>query len=109
MPHDFWLGGIFERCCQDHGVNPDIVLETTSMTTLVSLCTAGLGAIVLPEIFTSRRMVFWEQRDWRDTVAVYPLDYPSGNQPITISRLRDHYLSRAATEFISMAKQKFTY
>ena len=109
MPHDFWLGSMFDRLCQDHGVAPDIVLETTSMTTLVSLCTAGLGAIVLPEIFTSRRMVFWEQRDWRDTVAVYPLDYPSGDQPITISHLRNHYLSRAASEFIRTAKQKFVY
>ena len=61
------------------------------------------------KIFSNRRMVFWERRDWRDTVAVYPLDYPSGNQPITISHLRNHYISRAATEFIHMAKQKFTY
>ena len=109
MPPDFWLGGIFDQCCKDHDVTPEIVLETTSMTTLVSLCSAGLGAIVLPEIFTSRRMVFWDRRDWRDSVAIYPLDYQSGNQPITISHLRSHYLSRAAVEFIHMAKQKFTY
>lgn len=109
MPHDAWLGGIFERCCQDHGVSPEIVLETTSMSTLASLCAAGMGAIVLPEIFTSRRMVFWERKDWRDTVAIYPLDYAKGNQAITISHLKGHYLSRAAQEFVYMAKQKFTY
>lgn len=109
MPHDTWLGNVFERCCEDHHVSPEIVLETTSMSTLVSLCTVGLGATVLPEIFTSRRMVFWERTDWRDSVAIYPLDYPAGNKPITISHLRGHYLSRATQEFIRIAKEKYTY
>ncbi|BAL01610.1 putative LysR family transcriptional regulator [Oscillibacter valericigenes Sjm18-20] len=109
MSHDAWLGGIFERCCQEHNVSPKVVLETTSMSTLVSLCTVGLGAIVLPEIFISRRMVFWNRSDWRESVVIYPLDYSTGNKPITISYLRGHYLSRAALEFMRMAKQKFTY
>lgn len=109
MPHDTWLGSTFERCCEEHGVSPEILLETTSMSTLASLCAAGMGAIVMPEIFTSRHMVFWDRSDWRRAVAIYPLDYPAGTQSITISHLKEHYISRAAKEFIAMAKQKFTY
>jgi DNA-binding transcriptional LysR family regulator len=109
MPHDTWLGNVFEICCREHQLTPEIVLETTSMSTLVSLCTVGMGAIVMPEIFINRRMVFWDRTDWRDSVAIYPLDYTAGDRPITVSHLRDHYLSRAAKEFIQIVKQKYTY
>lgn len=105
MPRSFFLGGIFEQCCRDHDMPPDALLETTSMTTLVSLCIAGLGAIVLPGIFTSRRMVFWDRGDWRNSVSIYPLDYEMGGVPITISYMRNHYLSRAALEFIRITKE----
>lgn len=109
MHRESWLGSVFEQCCQDHQVSPKVVLETTSMTTLVSLCSVGMGAIVLPEIFVNRRAAFWNHSDWQMSVSVFPLDYPRGVTPITISRLKGHYLSRAAIEFIHMAKQKFTY
>lgn len=109
MHRESWLGSVFEQCCQDHQVFPKVVLETTSMTTLVSLCSVGMGAMVLPEIFINRRAAFWNHSDWQISVSVFPLDYPRGVTPITISHLKGHYLSRAATEFIHMAKQKFTY
>jgi len=109
MNRDSWLGSVFDRCCRDHQVSPRVVLETTSMTTLVSLCAVGMGAIVLPEIFVNRRAAFWNHSDWQESVSVFPLDYPQGVTPITISHLRGRYLSRAAAEFIRMAKEKFTY
>lgn len=109
MPQKVWLGDVFEKCCQDHNVTPEIVLETTSMASLVSLCTVGMGAIVLPEVFINQRTLFWSPADWRTSVSIYPLDYPAGSQPITISYLRGHYLSRAGSEFIKMARKKFTY
>ena len=109
MPHNAWLGNVFEVLCQQYEVEPDVVLETSSMATLASLCSAGLGAIVLPEIFTSRATLFLSPLDWNSLVSVFPLDYPSGSKPITISWLKGHYLNRAAAEFIEMACKKFTY
>lgn len=109
MPHHVWLGGVFEKCCQHYGVEPPIVLETSSMSTLVSLCSVGMGAIVLPEIFTNCRALFLTAQDWKSMVSFYPLDYPAGSKPITIAYLKGHYLNRAALEFIKMACKRFTY
>lgn len=107
MSPDSWLGGVFDHCCLDNGITPEIVLETASLSTLMSLCEAGMGAIVLPKVFAYNRMPFWFQHDWHSTIAVYPLKYAAGNRAITISRLRGHYLSRAAENFIHIAKETF--
>ncbi|MDD6073285.1 MAG: LysR family transcriptional regulator [Clostridium sp.] len=109
MPQRVWLGDVFERCCREHDVTPEIVVETTSMATLVSLCASGMGAIVLPEVFVGGRALLGTPADWQAAVSIYPLDYADGSQPITISYLRGNYLSRAAQEFIRMARKKFTY
>ncbi len=109
MSEKIWLGDIFESCCQYYQVNPPIVLETSSMTTLTSLCAVGMGAIVLPEIFVNNRIFFRNPRDWNEQVSVFPLDYPAGTKSITISYLHGHYLNRAAIEFIRLVREKFTY
>ena len=108
MPKQTWLGEMFEKCCESYNIEPEILLETTSMSTMVSLCSSGIGAIVLPEIFVSRRMTFWNSFDWKEQVSVFPLNYPAGDRPITIAYMKDHYLSRAADEFIRMAQEKFS-
>ena len=108
MPKQTWLGEMFEKCCESYNIEPEILLETTSMSTMVSLCSSGIGAIVLPEIFVSRRMTFWNSFDWKEQVSVFPLNYPAGYRPITIAYMKDHYLSRAADEFIRMAQEKFS-
>ena len=109
MPQKVWLGDVFEKCCRDHWITPEIVVETTSMATLVSLCSVGMGAIVLPEVFVQGRTLIGTPANWQASVSIFPLDYPAGSQPITISYLKDHYVSRAASEFIRMARKKFTY
>ena len=81
MPKQTWLGEMFEKCCESYNIEPEILLETTSMSTMVSLCSSGIGAIVLPEIFVSRRMTFWNSFDWKEQVSVFPLNYPAGYRP----------------------------
>lgn len=109
MQHNVWLGEMFEKCCRHYQVEPSVVLETSSMSTLVSLCSVGLGSIVLPEIFATRVSLFMTPYDWKSSVSVFPLDFPAGTQSITVSYLKGHYLNRAAAEFIRMACKKFTY
>lgn len=108
MGSDTWLGNVFDRCCAEQNFTPDILLETASMTTLVSLCSVGMGAIVIPGIFLHRRAVSWNHADWRDSVAVYPLDFSAGQQTITIAYLKKRFLSRAAKEFIRLCQEHFS-
>ncbi len=87
MPKQTWLGEMFEKCCESYNIEPEILLETTSMSTMVSLCSSGIGAIVLPEIFVSRRMTFWNSFDWKEQVSVFPLKTTiSAEPPMNSSR-----------------------
>lgn len=107
MSPDSWLGGIFDRCCRDQGISPEIVLETASMSTLMSLCEAGMGAIILPKIFVHTKMPICYRQDPWNSIAIYPLRYAAGSRAITVSYLRGHYLSRAAEQFIQLARETF--
>lgn len=107
MSPDSWLGSIFDRCCQDQDISPEIVLETASMSTLMSLCEAGMGAIILPKIFVHTKMPICYRQDRWNSIAVYPLRYAAGSRAITVSYLRGHYLSRAAEHFIQLARETF--
>lgn len=35
MPKQTWLGEMFEKCCESYNIEPEILLETTSMSTMV--------------------------------------------------------------------------
>lgn len=109
MPSGVWLGDVFEHCCVDNEVTPEVVLETSSMATLISLCASGLGAMILPESFVREHAQFWASPNWQETVLIYPLDYPLGVKSITVSWLKNRYQTRAAKEFIRMARDVFTY
>lgn len=105
MPQSFWLGTVFEDCCHDYGVTPEIVMETSSMSTLVSLCAAGMGAIFLAESFVRQDSLFWRKQE----TTAYLLDYPNAMRSITVSWSKKHYQTRAAREFVRMAKEIFAY
>lgn len=106
MPAKSWLGGIFDECCEHYQVNPPVVLETSSMTSMVSLCSAGMGAIILPEAYVKQLNTVWDSGDWMKQVSVFHLNYPPNSRYISISYLKGHYLSKAARELIQIIRGK---
>lgn len=106
MPSSTWLGGIFDECCRHYEVNPTVVLETSSMNSMVSLCKAGMGAIVLPEIYINQIKPTWDSGDWMKQVSVFRLKYPQDSRYIAVSYLKGHYLSKAAHELIEIIRKK---
>lgn len=106
MPQGYWLRTLFDNCCEAHGIYPEIVLETASMASLVALCRAGLGVILLPATFVEHGTLFGGRTAVRDEVIIVKLDYPAGSRDVTINYLKDRYLSRAARELIRIAREK---
>lgn len=106
MNEDTSLGQTFLECCRQYGVSPEVVLKTSSMSTLVSLCSAGLGAILLPEFYLHYRVPLWEHTDWRNSIVTFPLDYEQGIKNITVSHLRSRYVSFAGQKFIKLCLEK---
>lgn len=96
-----WAGEILHNYCQEHNLNLRVVVETSHVHTLVSLCLAGMGVIVCPRIFLDQKLL----EDSKCGAAVFPLDYPPSHKKITINYLRGKYQTKAAQEFILMAKE----
>lgn len=108
MHPDTMLGQVFDSFCRDHDVRPKVVLETRSMTTLISLCFAGLGAIILPRAFTRSGSIFWKDTADDRRVAVFPFAHEDSWRSVTVSHMHDRYLSQAATGFIDLAIQTYS-
>ncbi|MBQ7535435.1 MAG: LysR family transcriptional regulator [Stomatobaculum sp.] len=100
-----WLRSIFDTCCADNGIEPEIVLETSSMVSLVSLCVSGLGAILLPETFVEHGTLFHGHASEQEDVILFRLDYPAGDRDVTINLLKGRYLPQGARELIRIARR----
>lgn len=108
MHPDSMLGQTFESFCRDYGVAPKVVLQTRSMSTLISLCFSGLGAIILPQAFTRPRSAFWRDTADDRRVAVFPIAHEASWRYITVSHIKDRYLTQAAKGFIDLAIKTYT-
>ena len=106
MPSNTWLGGIFDEYCRHLQEQPSEVLETSSMTSMISLCTSGMGAIILPEVYVKQMKSSWDSGDWMKQVSVFTLEHPQDSSYIAVSYLKDHYLSKAARELIDIVRKK---
>lgn len=104
MKHTNWLGQIFENSCREAGVVPNIVLETSQIFTMVSMCKEGYGAMICPSVFVNK------ERDEMGTdgirnIHTFILDFPNAHKRIAINYLKNKYRTKAASEFIKIAKE----
>ena len=104
MKHQNWIGAVFERSCRDSGFSPDIVLETANIMTMISLCISGLGIIIVPKVFLGESSPMYA-RIRQEKAKMFVLDYPSAHKRITVNYLKNKYQTKAAREFIAIAKQ----
>ena len=104
MKHQNWIGAVFERSCRDSGFSPDIVLETANIMTMISLCISGLGIIIVPKGFLGESSPMYA-RIRQEKAKMFVLDYPSAHKRITVNYLKNKYQTKAAREFIAIAKQ----
>ena len=110
-------GQVFQTLCRNAGIKPNIVVSTHNLITEASLCMEGLGACVLPLTFLSpnqrlsgRRNTPLFSQEGLNRLAVFVLD-SSSIRPfhISVCRPRNKFLTRAAREFISLAREISTH
>lgn len=104
MKHKNWIGTVFEKSCQESGFKPDVVLETANIMTMISLCISGLGIIIVPRVFLGENSPMYE-RIREEKARTFILDCPFAHKRITVNYLKNKYQTKAAREFISMAKR----
>lgn len=104
MGQNTWTAGVFETYCRDKELELKIVLETTSINAMVSLCVEGLGIIICPDIYLTEREL---RKEKLAKLKIFELDYQMPDREIAINFLKNKYQSQAAKEFIKMAKNIF--
>ena len=85
--------------CHKHGLEPDILLETESITTVMELVRQGLGFGVVPDVI-ARRMP-------ETTVQFLSIQHVLPMNRVVVAWMKDRYLSRAAQTFIDMLCEHF--
>lgn len=101
-----WAGAIFDDCCREFEIVPNIVVQTANITTMISLCLAGMGISVCPAIFVtqlSQRNLLPDCNELEHT-EIFPLDYAPTETYIAINYLKGKYMTLASREFIRMAR-----
>lgn len=101
-----WAGAVFEACCREHNMTPDIVVETANISTLVSLCLSGMGVAVCPRIFISQPSLRTQHANGSklEQAEIFQLDYAPTETYIAANYLKEKFLSKAAVEFIRLAR-----
>lgn len=99
LSHYSWLGTLFDRCCKEQGIVPDIVLDSSSILTTLSCCLEGIGITLIPDLYihslTSQQ---------KENVYLFRWDYPEAECHSAILYLKNSYLSEEARDFIQTVR-----
>ena len=98
------IGKIFKEICTKSGFEPNIILESANISTMINLCVRGLGVIICPTIYIELSKM---QADIFESVTVYPIpDFPMQTN-IAITLPQNRYASRLTREFIRITREEF--
>lgn len=104
MNHSSWLGDIFEKSCTEGDIHGNVIFETSNVTTMVSMCAAGLGVIICPSIFVEEANLALSYKGHTD-LHKFILDFPNAHKMIAVNYLKNKYQTKAARKFIEMTKR----
>lgn len=96
-----WLGDMVDACSRANSVEFQVQFETVSIETMISLCMAGTGVMVCPEIYIDEAEM--RQRD----IHIFCLKDPMFKKNIAINYTENKYQSKTAKDFIDLAKEIF--
>lgn len=99
-----YAGIIFDGVFSSQGVTPNIYATVSNIETMMSLCFAGLGIIIVPQIFinSSMRNNFCFNKD---EYCILPVEILNNNTSISVTYLRKKKLSSECLEFIKVIKE----
>lgn len=106
MKHSNWIGAVFDNCCREAKMTPEVVLETVNVMTMLSLCAEGLGVIVCPSAFLKENSPVLANKQ-KKRIKLFYLDYQPAHKMIAVNFLKNKYQTQAAKEFIEITKSSF--
>ncbi|MCI8453987.1 MAG: LysR family transcriptional regulator [Lachnospiraceae bacterium] len=97
-----WLKDIFEACCLELHVQPNIVMETSNFMTRFAMCSAGLGMMFVSHSFISDIPLV--NPAYLNGVRIFQIDNPDFYRDICVNIPRRGYRSQACREFLRIAR-----
>jgi len=95
---------ITDKLFSDHGITPNIVIETENIETLMELCHRGMGITFYPSTFIAGM-----SEEELAGINTYLISQEDTRRVIGVGYMKNRYLTRAAEEFIKMLKEKIPY
>ena len=101
------------RATTDHyfrkiGVSPNILMETSDIETLFSLCERGMGITFSYEKYAQKCLAMSHVNEHESGALIFPIDDEALCGDIRISYRSDRYLTRAARQFIETAQEEIS-
>lgn len=103
---------IADEIFEDAQISPHIVLETENIETVLALCAKGMGITFYPKMFMSPDQPSHSCRNpllEKGHLNLCTLDYSRTHGILGIGYHKDRYMSRAAREFIRIARERISY
>lgn len=96
---------IADELFEEAQFTPNIVLETENIETVLALAMKGMGITFYPRMFISGHRELQQKMSRKMPVTFYSLDCEKAHRVLAIGCHKGHYMSRAAKEFIRIAKE----
>lgn len=90
-------------------MSPRIVLETENIETVLALSCKGMGITFYPKMFISSGQTSKQPAINAKQLSLYSLNYSRAHGVLGIGYHKGRYMSRAAHEFIQIAKEQLNY
>ena len=103
---------IADELFEDTQITPHIVLETENIETVLALSVQGMGITFYPRMFMSTDPASHSYRSAvleQNHLNLYSLNYTRAHGVLGIGYHKGRYMSRAAHEFIRIAKERLDY
>lgn len=97
---------IADEMFKEKNIEPNILLETENIETVLALSIKGMGITFYPRTLMHNKDLTFV-RDMFKGINIYNLEYKKTHGTLAIGYRKDRYLSMAAKEFIEIAKEKY--
>ncbi|WP_244834056.1 LysR family transcriptional regulator [Clostridium sp. BJN0001] len=97
---------IADEMFKEKNIKPNIILETENIETVLALSVKGMGITFYPRTLMNNKDLTFV-RDMFKEINIYNLEYKKTHGTLAIGYRKDRYISKAAKEFIKIAKDKY--
>ena len=100
VQRDLYVGSIFQRCCAQAQMIPNVIVESRNINIVLGLCIKGMGILVCPKVFLYPYLQ--TQMLEQGELLLFPFDY---SDQIYVSYLSQKYMSYGMKKLVALIQE----